>query len=155
MDVTWIVSANASRARIFSQVRHSDPLQEIEDMVDEAVRLRTEDTESDKLGPTSAAKSQHNAGAPAPNKAFQPAQTPAQHETELFARSVAGFLLQGHQEGRFKKLILVASPHFLGVLRKLLDPGLEPLVQLEINKDYTHISAEELREQIRAHQARE
>jgi protein required for attachment to host cells len=155
MDATWIVSANASRARIFSQVRHSDPLQEINDMVDEAVRLRTVETESDKIGPTSATKSSHNVGAPTPNKAYQPAQTPEQHETELFARSVAAFLLKGHQEGRFQKLILIVSPQFLGVLRKQLDPGLEPLVNLEINKDYTQYSAEALREQIQAHQAKE
>jgi protein required for attachment to host cells len=129
-------------------------LQEINDMVDEAVRLRTAETESDKLGPTAATKSQHGAGAAAPNKAFQPAQTPEQHETELFARSVAAFLLKGHQEGRFQKLILVVSPHFLGVLRKQLDPGLEPLVKLEINKDYTHCNGEELREHIQAHQAK-
>ena len=124
-------------------------------MVDEAVRLRTSETESDKLGPMSATKSKHDVGAPVANKAFQQAQTPEQHEMELFARSVAGFLLKGHQEGRFQKLILIVSPQFLGVLRKQIDPGLAPLVSLEINKDYTHCKGEELREHIQAHQAKE
>jgi protein required for attachment to host cells len=59
-------------------------------------------------------------------------------------------LLQGLNEGRFGQLSLVASPQFLGILRKLLDPQLTPLLKLDINKDYTSLSARQLREQLRA-----
>ena len=155
MDATWIVSANAGRARFFSQAHSSAPLEEINDMVNTEVRLRTEDTESDRIGVLAAAKSQHNVGAARPASGYEPNQTPDQHQTELFARNVAGFLLQGQQEGRFKHLALVASPQFLGVLRKLLDSNVESIVHLEINKDYTQFSAEQLREQIRAHKVKE
>lgn len=155
MDATWIVSANASRARIFSQTHASEPLQEINDMVNEAARLRmVENTETDKRGPTAAGKSMHNVGAATPNKAYEPPQTPDKHEAELFARDIASFLMQGHQEGRFQRLSLVVSPQFLGMLRKLLDPQLESAVNLEINKDYTHFGAGQLREQIQSHQAK-
>jgi protein required for attachment to host cells len=154
MHATWIVSANAGRARFFSEVRPSDPLEEIEDMVDDAVRLRTSETESDRLGPTSATKSVHNTGGATPNKTYEPAQTPAEHQTELFARNVASYLLKRHQEGRFDHLALVASPQFLGVLRKQLDPKLESTVSLEINKDYTQCNAAQLREQIQAYKAK-
>lgn len=155
MDATWIVSANAGRARFFSQAHSSAPLEEINDMVNTDVRLRTEDTESDKIGMLAAAKSQHNVGAARPGSGYEPNQTPDAHQTELFARNVADFLLQNHQEGRFQHLSLVASPQFLGVLRKLLDPNLESIVSSEINKDYTQSSAAQLREQMQAHQAKE
>lgn len=155
MDATWIVSANASRARFFSQAARTEPLEEIEAMVNAGARLRTSESESDKLSPVASGRSsQHNGAANAPGSAYQPQQTPAEHQTELFARNIAGFLLQGQQQGRFRQLCLVASPEFLGVLRKLLDPQLASLVSLEINKDYTHSSAEQLREQIKGHQAK-
>lgn len=153
MNATWIVSANASRARFFSQANLTEPLEEINDMVNSAARLRTVETERDKIGPTAATKSSHNVGAATPNKAYEPPQTPEEHQMELFARNVASFLLQGHQEGRFQRLCLVASPQFLGVLRKLLDPKLESVVKQEINKDYTQSSPAQLREQIQAHKA--
>lgn len=154
MDATWIVSANASRARFFSQLHSSDALEEINDMVNEATRLRTAETESDKLGATSATKSMHNTGGAAPNKNYEPHQTPVEHQTELFARDVAGFLQQGHQDGRYKQLSLIASPQFLGELRKFLDPQLGSLVNLEIDKDYTQFNARQLSEHIHAHQAK-
>ncbi len=52
MDTTWIVIANAGRARIFSREGAADALHEVDDMVNAAVRLRTAETETDRLGPT-------------------------------------------------------------------------------------------------------
>jgi protein required for attachment to host cells len=151
MQATWIVSANASRARFFSQEPASDFLEEINDMVNDAGRLRMMETETDKLGPTSATKSIHNVGGATPNKLYEPAQTPDAHQAELFARDIAKFLLQGYQEGRFQRLSLVVSPQFLGMLRKLLDSKLESVVNLEINKDYTLFSPEQLLEQVKTY----
>jgi protein required for attachment to host cells len=154
MDATWIVSANAGRARFFSQSGAAASLEEVEDMVNAGARLRTVESESDKIGPTSATKSMHNTGGPLPNKAYEPHQTPVEHATELFAKTVAEFLLKGQQQGRFKQLCLVASPQFLGILRQQLDANLTSAVSMELNKDYTQASAAELQEHIRAHQAK-
>jgi protein required for attachment to host cells len=153
MDTTWIVSANAARARIFSQANAHAALQEIEDMVNTAARLRTAETESDDLGQRSAGKSRHSVGAATTPSGYQPHQFPAEHQTELFAKSLAHFLLHARQEDRFRELALVASPEFLGVLRQQLDPHLASAVSLEINKDYTQLRPDELRERIQAHRA--
>ncbi|WP_019142134.1 host attachment protein [Noviherbaspirillum massiliense] len=154
MDATWIVSANASRARFFSQEHASDSLEEFNDMINDPSRLRMlENTESDKRGPTSGTKSIHNTGGATPNKLYEPPQTPDKHSAELFARDIASYLLQEYQQGRFQQLSLVVSPQFLGMLRKLLDPRLESVVKLEINKDYTHFNAAQLWEQIQAQKA--
>lgn len=152
MDDSWIVAANAGRARFFSKAGASAPLVEIEDMVNAAVRLPTAATEPDRIGPFAAGKSIHNVGGARPTKNYEPPTTPTRHETELFARSVASSLLYGHQQGRFRHLALIASPEFLGILRTLLDPQLAPLVTLQIDKDYTQLGAAQLLEQIRAHQ---
>ncbi|WP_036172513.1 host attachment protein [Massilia sp. 9096] len=162
MQTTWIISANAGRARFFSESDPSEPLEEIQDMVNDAARMRDSDLETDRLGPTSAGSSSHNIGGTqgvghahngqvgAPNKQYQPAQTPEQHETEKFARDIAKYLLEAHRDGRYQQLVISASPHFLGELRALLDAQIKPLIKLEVNKDYTHSSAQELREQLRA-----
>lgn len=155
MNATWIVSANASRARFFSQMNPTEPLEEINDMVNDGVRLRMLDTtESDKRGPTAATSSVHNVGGETPNKLYEPPQSPKKHEAELFARDIADYLLKSYQQGRFEQLSLVVSPQFLGMLRKLLDPQLGSVVKLEIDKDYTQSSPDQLLEQIRAQQAK-
>lgn len=166
MPTTWILSANAGRARFFAESDPAQPLQEIEDMVSSGAQLRTEDTETDKLSPTAASSSRHsiggnegagmahNAKAGAPNKLYQPAQTPDQHQAELFARDVSNFLLKGHQDGRFQSLIIAASPEFLGTLRPHLDAQVKGLIKSEFNKDYTHSNAQQLREQLHAHAAK-
>lgn len=166
MPTTWIIAANAGRARFFSESDGNEPLQELDDMINSAAQMRTADLETDRLGPTAAAGSGHNIGgtqgvslshnaqAGAPNKQYQPAQTPQQHATELFAKDVSEFLLKAHQEGRYQQLVLAASPEFLGVLRTKLNPQIQQLVKTEVNKDYTHSSAQQLREQLQAHQAK-
>lgn len=154
MDATWIVSANAGRARFFSRTHPATQLEEINDMVNTAARLRTVETESDRIGLLAASKSQHKVGAPRPASGYEPNQTPDEHQAELFARNVTDFLLQAHQAGRFQHLFLFASPEFLGLLRRLLDPKLASLVRMEINKDYSQFSARQLREQVEAHEAK-
>jgi protein required for attachment to host cells len=148
MDATWIVSANAGRARFFAQARPVDNLEEINDMVSPAARNREGEIETDRMGQRAAAGSKHNVGMATTSSDYQPHQTPKQHEAELFARDVAHFLKQAQNEGRFDKLCLVASPEFLGVLRKELDGNLGRAVALEIDKDLTHASAQELRDRL-------
>jgi protein required for attachment to host cells len=161
MQTTWIVSANAGRARIFSDKDPAEPLEEIDDLVSTAARLRTSDINTDEVGRTAAGSSSHNIGgneaagfahnakAGAPNKAYQPAQTPQEHEAEQFAKDISKYLMEAHQEGRFQQLVISASPQFLGALRMYLHPNIKPLIKLEVNKDYTHSNAQQLREQIR------
>jgi protein required for attachment to host cells len=152
MPSTWIVSANASRARFFAQSRPADPLDEVSDLVNEASRLRDRDLETDApVGDRAASRSRNNVGAPTTPSTYEPKQTAKDHETEAFARQVADYLVKAHNEGRFDKLCLVASPEFLGILRKLVAPKLHDAVTLEINKDYTQSTAQELRKQIRDH----
>lgn len=150
MPATWIVSANASRARFFAQARAADPLDEVSDMVNEASRMRQRDLETDSpVGDRAASKSSHSTAAPTTPSTYEPRQGAKEHETELFARQVAEYLVKAHNEGRFEELCLVASPEFLGMLRKLVEPKLHAALRLSINRDYTHSSARELQQHLR------
>jgi protein required for attachment to host cells len=143
MNTLWIVTANAGRAHFFAQPDAAS-LQEIGELFNGKSSLHTAETESDRLGQHAASKSVHSVGAPTQPSGYQPNQTPAEHSTELFAREVSNYLLKGYQDGQFKRLALVASPEFLGVLRSVLDPQLQAIVTNEINKDYTRCSTKEL-----------
>ncbi len=150
MNTTWMVAANAGRARFFSQQAESAPLEEINDMVNGGARLRASETESDQIGQLAASKSRFNVGAATQPSGYEPNQLPSEHQTELFARDVCSYLLQAYYEGRYQRLCLIAAPQFLGVLRKLLDPQVAALLSVEINKDFTRLSPKELREQLQA-----
>ena len=147
MDAQWIVSANAGRARFYAQANNAAPLQEIEDFVNEAVRLRTVDTETDDLGQRGL---NGTAGGTQPS-GYEPHQTPAEHQTERFARDIAAHLARGHREHRYRELVLVASPEFLGVLRKQLDRQVASVIRTSISKDWSHDDPTRLLERIRAH----
>ena len=149
MDATWIVSANAGRAKFFAQAGLTTPLDVVNELTNNAVRLRTADTESDSLGQISAGR--HSMGTTGQPSGYEPEQSPAQHQTELFARRVAETLLKARHEGRYNKLCLVASPEFLGVLRKVLDANLHALIVTEINKDYTQLTPGALQTRVRDH----
>jgi protein required for attachment to host cells len=151
MTATWIVSANRGHAKIFAQSHANDALQEVDAMENPAARMREGEMETDDLGNRSASKSNHNIGrGPSQPSGYEPNQSPVEHETENFARRLAGYLEKAHQEGRFSHLTLVASPEFLGELRGLLGKNLQKAVETEIHKDYTHADARELRERILA-----
>jgi protein required for attachment to host cells len=154
MSTTWIVSADAGRARIFAESSPQAPLEEVEDLVSATARLRVSDINTDRLGPTAAGQSIHNTGGATPNKQYQPAQTPDERDAEFFAKDINGVLLKGLQEHRFEKLVVVAEPKFLGVLRGQLDAQLKPLVGFELNKDYSQLNGHQLREQLQAQKTR-
>ena len=151
MPTTWIVSANAGHATIFSQASATAQLQRVEDLDHPAGRMRDSEIETDDLGNRAASKTRHSTGMPTTPSGYQPNQTPEQHEAELFARHLAGYLRKAHSEGRFDELCLVATPQFLGELRGQLDKSVQGAVKAEIDKDYTKSDPRELREQLERH----
>lgn len=162
MPTTWILAANAGRARIFADSDSAKSLQEVDDLTNPAAQQRVSDIVTDRLSPRSAGNSGHNIGggqgggfehatqAGAPGSDYQPAVTPAEHEAQKFAKDVAAYLLQAHQKSQFQHLIVSASPEFLGLLRTAIDPQVKALIKHELNKDYTHSSGHELRAQLSA-----
>ena len=153
MDTTWIVVANAGRARFFQQEKQNR-LVEVNDMVNPKARLRNSELAHDQTDPHSASNSRSDTGAPTPPSGCEHSQLPDEHQTELLARDVADFLLTALQAGCYRHLMLSASPNFLGVLRRVLDEQVKATVTLEINQDYTQLNMLELPEKLAAHAAR-
>jgi protein required for attachment to host cells len=106
---------------------------------DPAARLHDRDLKSDRPGrafdiaPLRAgrrvATAHHAVGAE---------RRPRVHEAVLFAQRIAAALEHARQLTEFDQLVLVAAPHFLGLLRAALSAPLHAMVIAEIHKDLLH-----------------
>ena len=63
---------------------------------------------------------------------------PRRHVAALFARRIAEALALEQRQGRFDRIVLMAEPKFLGMIRQALPPGLEASVAAEVPKDLVH-----------------
>ncbi len=57
-----------------------------------------------------------------------------------FARRIALQLERAQRQGRFDRIVLMANPRFLGMLRRVLSPRLGRCVVAEVPKDLVHQS---------------
>ncbi|HVS78458.1 MAG TPA: host attachment protein [Steroidobacteraceae bacterium] len=66
---------------------------------------------------------------------------PRRHEAEVFAREIAARIETAHRRDEFDRLILMAAPGFLGVLREALPASVKATVAAEVGKDLVHQDA--------------
>lgn len=63
---------------------------------------------------------------------------------DAFSREIARELNSGRNANLYKQLILIASPHMMGLLQHHLDKHVQKLVIHTIQKDLSHLSEREL-----------
>ncbi len=61
-----------------------------------------------------------------------------------FADDIVAYLEAALGHGEFERLVLVASPAMLGILRKALTPKVKSALRAEVPKDLTHIPLTDL-----------
>lgn len=74
--------------------------------------------------------------------------SPHEHAAEAFAHDLADELRRGRLEHGVERIVLVAEPHFLGLVRAKLDEPTERLVVGTLPKDLVDSELEALREQL-------
>ena len=60
------------------------------------------------------------------------------HEVEIFARQLAHELETARRAHRFDRLVIMAGPKFLGVLRAALPDSVKATIAAEVPKDLVH-----------------
>jgi len=135
MSSIWVVVADASRARFFSAEVPADPLQETQTLTHPASRLHEGDLVAERQGrDRNGASGGHEGGHE---------QEAKEEEANRFAIEVCGTLEAARVANRFYKLYVIASPNFLGLLRKHYSAPLKKEVTEEIAKNLTiHTPAE-------------
>lgn len=104
-------------------------------MTDAKGRLRDRDFSSDRPGRVfdrAPPAGRRGAGA---HHATNGERSPHQHESLLFARRIVAALEHQRRQNRFRQLLVVAEPGFLGLLRQAMHPALRRMVVGQIPKD--------------------
>ena len=83
------------------------------------------------------------------HNALAPASSPKEVEKNGFAHTLATTLDQAMRSARFRKWVLVAPPHFLGLMRKRLTSELEKHLLTTVDKDFNDLAVHELSERLR------
>ncbi len=123
---TRVIVADNARARIFASGTAINRLQELEGFAHPEAHLSNIDLVGDASGKS---VDQHGS--------LDPATSAREHEAESFAKLLARHLKEMHNQQHYDQLILIASPHFLGLLRKQLPDPLDKLLTKTIDKDLT------------------
>jgi protein required for attachment to host cells len=63
---------------------------------------------------------------------------PHKHEAALFAKRIVQELEKAHGEEGFERVVLMAGPAFLGLLREALPKSLRAMVVAEVASDLVH-----------------
>lgn len=136
MSTTWILVSNASSGRIFKNTGPNKGLEVIKEFLHPQSREKNSNLVSDRPG--------HNPGAGNGHGSYVPATTPKEHEADVFALELARELDAGRVENQYSRLVLVASPAFMGQLKGRLNESVKGLVSDSLEKDYTRANDREL-----------
>lgn len=137
MPTTWIIAADAGRARVLQVTDLDQRLTEIDDLLNPEGRLQDREMVSDALGRWS--------GPDRPGgNSMEGDVGPGEHVAEMFAKRIAEYLEKARNQHRYDRLHVVAPPKFLGALRKAFGKEVKKLVAEEIPKDLSWISARDL-----------
>lgn len=145
MTPNWILVADASRARIVACNENVTEVLPVKESEHPQSRLLTSDLMSDEPGRSWSMPGGHIISA------YDPPTDPAEMEHDRFAKELADELALGLNQHSYDKLILVAPPRFLGMLRRHVAPGVNERITAEIHRNFTKVSLADLPDKIRHH----
>jgi len=133
----WILVADQSRARLFSQSFKNGGLTELESFANPEGRAHNRDLETDQ--PPRVYKSFS-----AVRHAIEPQTSTKNKVIERFSRQLSDVLELGRVNHQYDQLVLIAPPKFLGILRSELNKHVQEKVVVQVNQELTTATAEEI-----------
>ena len=138
MSNTWILVADAAKARLFELARKGGAPVEIAGYAYPDGRSPGRHHEHGRLPRV------HESNSPS-RHAIEPKTTLRDKHARRFAGTLGAVVKQGRLEGRYDHLILVAPPRFLGALHDSLDEQTSACVVGKVANDLLTLSPTELR----------
>ncbi|MBI3157437.1 MAG: host attachment protein [Burkholderiales bacterium] len=146
MKTTWIVLANAARARIFEAGAAGATPTEVRTLVHPASRLKGHELTEDRPG--HAERQTASTAAPG-GTGYPPRADPRVKEQHAFAREIAQLLHDALGAGHCARIVLAASNPFLGELRAALTPAVAGAVAHSEPADLTALPVLDLQSRLR------
>ncbi len=142
MSKRWIVVADSSKARIFNAPA-GEKLEELETLTHPDSRLSDGEMRRDRVGLDMNTGSLGRHG-------LEPSSDPKKDEARIFSRIVADVLAKAHGRQKYQQLGIFAAPAFLGLLRDQLSKPVANSLFLEIPKNISTLSPEEIQKHLKA-----
>lgn len=136
----WIVVADGARARFFEADVELEEMRFLNTLRHPRSRMKSGDLVTDNAG-------RDRRGGQGGSFSGSDAHD---HEVELFSRELAAALADGLEKRSYERLVLVAPPGFLGVLREQLSPQVSGAIVASLSKDYSRLPSEQILAQVRA-----
>lgn len=137
-DMLWVLVADEAVAHVYELPKPGAMLQEVHTLTDPDAHAQDAEMRHDGHG----RRAQMNVH---PSNATTSAGLEETHQhAQVFAGTVAQWLAEQRQAGRYGALRVVAAPRFLGLLRKAFSKQVADVVTDDDNHDLTHMRAEEL-----------
>lgn len=142
METTWIIVASRSEVRVFEMLRANEELREIIGLGNASGTLKNIDIDSDAPGRASdnRMRARH---------AYSTEQEPRERLLQNFYRDFLRGIDTAFSQHTFSRLVLVAEPRLLGLIRSLLSDQLSRVVRAEIPKDITYEGSREIQARVR------
>ncbi|HKK07187.1 MAG: host attachment protein [Gammaproteobacteria bacterium] len=144
MSNTWVLVAESSRAKIFEVAHPGGALVELEDLAHPASRQHEQEITADLPGRA------YDSQGGQRHKMEEPT-SPKHQEAVVFSRELAERLAAAHGAGAFERLVLVAPPAFLGLVREQLSVELARCVTDEVAKNLVLHDTNDIRAHLPAH----
>ncbi len=136
---TWVLIADGSRGRLYSVLQKGAPWTLIKEYTHPASRVSEGGLTDSPPGRT------HGSVAGGARSSMESKTSPKEVQLEHFAHELSGALTEGHGKQAYNRIVLVAPPHFLGLLRKTITDTVSKLIVGALNKDYMHLSEKDMR----------
>ena len=133
-----IVVADESKALFYDVERAGATPAFVGELSDPQARLHDRDLKSDRPGRVFDHAAQPGRRGATAHHSTGGEHEAHKHEVESFARTLAHALETAHQHGDFRRLVVMAGPKFLGVLRQMLPRGVTATIVAEVPKDLVH-----------------
>jgi len=137
MNTTWILTASRSGATLFETDGEGKAIRRLHDIPHPKGRLQNKDIDADKPGRAFDSLGQGRHGMSTEHESTE-------EVAMQFARILAELLNKGRTTHAYEKLVLVAEPKFLGMLRAALDPHAAALIVKTVHKDLPEVNEKEL-----------
>ena len=144
MEKTWILIANAERARCFERHATDHSLTELIDFVHPHGSLTGQASGGDLTG---AAGKGHGRTGHAGTQ-FEPHTEAHAKERASFARQLADYVNEGVAGQRCDALVLIATSPMLGEIRPCLSSAAEKAVRASVASDLTRYGGPELKQRV-------
>lgn len=134
--MSWLVVCNTNQCTIYQYDKKNKPLIFIKELLHPEAKLKGIDLTSDKPGQYKTRSFTRGS--------YSPDETPKEMEIERFAQEIAHTLDADRKENAYQHLFIITPPKMHGLIQQHLTESVKALVAQFINKDYTHLTEQEI-----------